>query len=567
MPTESIPETAIAELLAAAIGVAEPDEALDQICLHLERSAPGMRASVLVLDGWMLTCAAAPSLPPAYVRATTGRHLNPGVVSPSDDFLPGLLRDLGLVEVTSAPIAASGGALLGTFNLYREGSAADIPSGIVDVGVRLAACVLERRSLERRVLFEANHDATTGLPNRRRFVELLDGELAAPTRHGSNVTVAALDIDRFRHVNEAMGHDCGDRLLRYAGERLRSAMGEQGIVARTGSDEFAIASRASAGDVEGLLRTALSGPFTVCGREMFVTCAMGVSVSSDQLPEAAELLQQAEAACHRASKIGPNEISRFRMNRRQNRTQDFDIEQRLRQAFAGSELEVLYQPIVRASGGVEALLACGQLAPRDFIRVAEVSGIIVPIGAWVLENSCNRAAHWNSASSDPMRLAVNVSAVQLAAPGFVRTVCDALEHSGLAPNLLELEITESVLMRDVEQSVRQMSELRQLGVRLAIDDFGTGYSSLNYLRLLPATAVKIDQSFVRDLPGSAGTVTVVRSVVSLAHSLGLEVVAEGVETQRQFELLLDAGCDSLQGHLLGRPLPASEIEHQILACT
>jgi diguanylate cyclase (GGDEF)-like protein len=382
--------------------------------------------------------------------------------------------------------------------------------------------------------------------------------------------VAALDLDRFRQVNEAMGHDGGDRLLRYAGERLRSVVGGEGIVARTGSDEFAIASRSSAAVLEELLRTALSGPFTVFGRELFVTCAAGLALSDDDSPDGSALLQQAESALQRARAIGPNEVTRFRASRRHSTaSSDFDIEQQLRQAFAGSELEVRYQPVQRASGelaGFEALLACGSLAPRDFIRVAEVSGIIVPIGAWVLENACMRAARWNGPGRERVRLAVNVSAVQFASPGFVGAVHDALKHSGLSPALLELEITESVLMRDVEQSIRRMSELRRTGVRLAIDDFGTGYSSLNYLRLLPVTTVKIDQSFVRDLPESSGTLTVVRSVVALAHGLGLEVIAEGVETERQLELLREAGCDCFQGHLLGRPAAASEIERMILAC-
>jgi diguanylate cyclase (GGDEF)-like protein len=567
----AVPEADLLGLLAAVTGAAEPDEALEQICVYVERRLPGCRVSVLALDGWVLTCAAAPSLPPEYIRGTTGVRLHPvtGLEAAAANGVPALVRRLGLAEISSTPIVSSQDALLGLLNLYAPAGHSIAAETLRDIAAKLAAVVLERRNLERRMIFETNHDATTGLPNRRRFLDLLDGELSAAARDHEHVSVAALDMDRFRQVNEAMGHDGGDRLLRYAGERLRSVVGGDGIVARTGSDEFAIASRSPAAVLEELLRSALSGPFTVSGRELFVTCAAGLAVSSDDAPDGSALLQQAESALQRARSIGPNEVTRFRASRRPPSTSDFDIEQQLRQAFAGSELEVRYQPVQRAGGelaGFEALLACGSLAPRDFIRVAEVSGIIVPIGAWVLENACMRAAVWNAAGRGPIRLAVNVSAVQFASPGFVGVVHNALEHSGLSPALLELEITESVLMRDVEQSIRRMSELRRTGVRLAIDDFGTGYSSLNYLRLLPVTTVKIDQSFVRDLPESSGTLTVVRSVISLAHGLGLEVVAEGVETARQLELLREAGCDCFQGHLLGRPAPAAEMERRILAC-
>ena len=565
-----MPDSDFLALLGAVTGAAEPDEALEQICVYLERHMPGCRVSVLALDGWVLTCAAAPSLPPEYIRGTTGVRLHPavGFEPVATEGLPALLERLGLVEVSSTPIVSSQDALLGLLNLYTCGRSGPEAEPLRGIAAKLAAVVLERRNLERRMAFETNHDATTGLPNRRRFVDLLDGELSAAARQHEQVTVAALDLDRFRQVNEAMGHDGGDRLLRYAGERLRSVVGGNGIVARTGSDEFAMASRSLAVSLEELLRRALSGPFTVSGREFFVTCAAGVAVSSDDGLDGSALLHQAESALQRARAIGPNEVSRFRASRRQSTTSDFDIEQQLRQAFAGSELEVRYQAVERAGGelaGFEALLACGSLAPRDFIRVAEVSGIIVPIGAWVLENACMRAAGWNAAGRRPIRLAVNVSAVQLASPAFVDVVHGALDRSGLSPALLELEITESALMRDVKQSIRRMSDLRRTGVRLAIDDFGTGYSSLNYLRLLPVTTVKIDQSFVRDLPESSGTLTVVRSVVSLAHGLGLEVVAEGVETERQLELLREAGCDCFQGHLLGRPAPASEMERLVLA--
>ena len=557
-------------LLQAVTGAAEPDEALEHVCVYLEEHAPGCRASILALDGWVLTCAAAPSLPPEYIRGTTGVRLHPGAgfEAAAADGLPALLHGLGLVEISASPIVSSSDALLGVLNVYDAGQHGIDAEPWRSIATKLAGVVLERRNLERRMAFETNHDATTGLPNRRRFLDLLDGELSAAARAQESVTVAALDLDRFRQVNEAMGHDGGDRLLRYAGERLRSVVGNAGIVARTGSDEFAIASRSVSVALEELLQRALSGPFTVSGRELFVTCAAGLAVSDDSVTDGSTLLQQAEAALQRARAIGPNEVARFRASRRHSAASDFDIEQQLRQAFAGSELEVRYQPVLRASGelaGFEALLVCGSLAPRDFIRVAEVSGIIVPIGAWVLENACMRAAGWHSAGQQSIRLAVNVSAVQFASTGFVDVVRDALERSGLSPALLELEITESVLMRDIEQSMRRMSELRRIGVRLAIDDFGTGYSSLNYLRLLPVTTVKIDQSFVRDLTESSGTLTVVRSVVSLAHRLGLEVVAEGVETERQRELLSDAGCDCFQGHLLGRPASALEIEPLIHA--
>ncbi len=550
----------LAQLLAAVTGAAEPDEALERICLFVEERLAGCRCSVLALDGWVLACAAAPNLPAEYVRAANGLRLDPGMM-PGIGGRPALepLAAPGLSLCGWAPVVSSSDALLGILAVH---AGSEFPAGgeaVRDAAARLAAVVLERRGLERRMTFETNHDATTGLLNRRRFLDLLESEMSAAAQDDAALSVLSVDIDRFRQVNEAVGPEGGDRLLRYAGERLRSSFAD-GIVARTGSDEFAVASRLPSARLQEMARAALAGPFTVCGRELFVACAAGMATAPDDAIDAASLLQHAESAQHRSRAGGSGDIVRYRAPR--GATSDFDIEQQLRHALTGSELELKYQPLYKASGalsGFEALLACGSIPPHDFIRVAEVSGMIVPIGAWVLDHACSRAAGWN-AGGKPVRLSVNVSAIQFAMPRFVEVVHGALRRSGLAARRLELEITESVLMRDVEQSIRRMAELRRTGIRLAIDDFGTGFSSLNYLRLLPATTVKIDRSFVRDLTESSGARTVVESVIQLAHTLGFEVVAEGVETERQFTLLRAAGCDCVQGHFFGKAMPAAEAE-------
>lgn len=564
---DTISDLELGHLLETVTGAAEPDEALELICLWVETRLPNCRSSVLALDGWVLACAAAPNLPADYVRNLTGIRLDPRSI-PGLEFPggPGSLAALGLPFFAGTPIMSSSGALVGILAVHASAVLDGESDGVRGAAARLASVVLERRNLERRMSFETNHDATTGLLNRRRFLELLDAEMSVPVRRHEAISVLALDLDRFRQVNEALGPDGGDRLLRYAGERLRSAF-SQGIVARTGSDEFAIASRHPASEMEEAVRSALSGPFTIRGRELFVACAAGMATAPDDGIDAASLLQRAENALHRSRAGGAGEITRYRIPRKSAAASDFDIEQQLRRALSGSELEVKYQPLYRISGalsGFEALLACGSLPPHDFIRVAEISGIIVPIGAWVLDHACDRAARWNT-GRQPVVLSVNVSAIQFAMPGFVEVVHAALDRSGLAAGNLELEITESVLMRDVEQSIRRMAELRRTGVRLAIDDFGTGFSSLNYLRLLPATTVKIDRSFVRDLTESGGARSVVESVIQLAHTLGFEVVAEGVETERQLAILRAAGCDCVQGHHFGRAVPASEVEELLLA--
>ncbi len=555
-----ISDAELDHLLATVTEAAEPDEALEQICLFVEKHLAGCRSSVLALDGWVLACAAAPNLPAEYVRAMTGLRLDPGMM-PVGQSAVAPHPAPGFPACAWTPVVSSSGALLGILAVH---SGAELPAwseAVRNAAARLAAVVLERRGLERRMSFEANHDATTGLLNRRRFLDLLESEMSAAAHDDAPLSVLALDIDRFRQVNEAVGPDGGDRLLRYAGERLRSSFGES-IVARTGSDEFAIASRLPSARLQEMARAALAGPFTVFGRELFVACAAGLATAPVDAIDASSLLQHAECALERSRARGSGDIVPYRAPRHNGAASDFDIEQQLRRALTGSELELKYQPLYRATGslsGFEALLACGSIPPQDFIRVAEVSGMIAPIGAWVLDHACSRAAGWN-ACGQLVRLSVNVSAIQFATPGFVGVAHAALERSGLAPGRLELEITESVLMRDVEQSIRRMAELRRMGIRLAIDDFGTGFSSLNYLRLLPATTVKIDRSFIGDLTESGGARTVVESVIQLAHTLGFEVVAEGVETELQFTLLRAAGCDCVQGHYFGKAMPAAEVE-------
>ena len=424
----------------------------------------------------------------------------------------------------------------------------------------------------------AYHDPLTGLPNRRLLLDRLEVALAQGRRGGHPLAVLFLDLDRFKVINDSLGHGAGDDLLRQVGARLRGAVREEDTLARLGGDEFVlllprVAAPEAAGEVARKVLDALRDPFTVGGRELFVTASAGISVAPDDGGAGETLLRHADIAMYGAKQSRGDAFRFFtpEMNRRAR--ERLETETALRRALAQDELALVYQPVVDLRTGrvcaVEALVRWshperGLLPPADFLEVAEATGLIVPLGAWVLRTACGQARRWRDGGHLEVRLLVNLSVRQFQEPALVQQVAGTLAREGLPPGVLELEITESVAMRDTAASEDVLGGLRDVGVRLSIDDFGTGYSSLEYLRRFPIDTLKVDRTFVRDVQTDEGDAAIVGAVVAMGHRLGLTVIAEGVEHPGQLEFLRGLGCDAVQGYLIARPLPACEL-HAFLA--
>ena len=416
-------------------------------------------------------------------------------------------------------------------------------------------------------LHQSHHDTLTGLPNRALVLDRLDHALAGVQRHRGSVGVLFVDLDRFKAVNDTLGHSVGDEVLVRIGERLRAAMRPEDTVGRLSGDEFVVVcdgmDPVDLLHVAGRVAAAIEAPLPLYGRETVITASIGIaSVASGGRAE--DVLRDADVAMYRAKERGRARIEVFDEAVRARILERMETEHMLRRALDRDELRVHYQPIFRVGSGAlvsfEALVRWnhperGQVTPDEFIPLAEDSGLIIPIGRWVLREACTQLSRWRAASPSmsAAQVSVNLSAKQFNNPDIVATVDEALAQACLPADALTLEITESVLMEEVEATAQTLRALKKLGVGLSIDDFGTGYSSLSYLKRFPVDVLKIDRSFVDGLGTDTDDHAIVSAVVSLAHALGLSVVAEGVETARQLHELRRLGCDSAQGYLLGRP--------------
>jgi diguanylate cyclase (GGDEF)-like protein len=487
---------------------------------------------------------------------------------------PGL-ESLGVRTCGFSPIISPQEKLAGLFVMHYSGAVPVEPSDrdLMETASRLAAVAVEQRRLTDRLAHMAQHDALTGLPNRRFLKEWLPLALAEAQERVQCLAIVFVDLDRFKQINDNYGHSAGDLLIEQVGRRLRGSLREEDVLARMGGDEFvAVLTCLMQPDHATLiarrLLDSLRLPFRLEGHEVYMTASVGVSIFPQDGDNPSDLLTNADGAMYRVKSSGRNGLECFTAQRNAAGRRRGIIESRLRTALSAGAFQVSYQPQVDFTGSLnslEVLLSwedpeLGKVPPEHFIAVAEESGLIVPLGAWVLRHACRQAAEWMRKGFPPVHLAVNVSGVQFARDDFVDLVAEALQMSQMDPHCLELELTESVIMSDFEVSARRIGRLRALGVRTAIDDFGAGYSSLAYLRRLPVDGLKIDRSFVHDLETAAPSLSLVRTIVSLAHEMGFTVVAEGVETVRQFELLRDAGCDKAQGHLFGTPLSAADVE-------
>ena len=416
----------------------------------------------------------------------------------------------------------------------------------------------------------AAHDPLTGLPNRAMLMERLSAALARATRASSTVAVMFIDLDDFKDVNDSHGHHMGDEVLVETGRRLLAVVRPFDTVTRLGGDEFVVvcsdlASQADAMGIANRVLASVSKPMVVDDREVLVTSSIGIAISGSATTAEA-MLHEADSAMYRAKARGKNQVEIFDDALRTTVSHRAAVESLLRRALHDNLFRVYYQPIYElATGelvGIESLLRLddpeqGLLSPARFIEVAELSGLIVPIGAWVLRESCRQLAEWRACGhvAGSVRVAVNLSARQVSRSDLLKTVCRSLDDAGIEPTALSLELTESIFMDADAAHVRQLEELRSMGVTIEIDDFGTGYSSLGYLKRLPVGVVKVDQSFVAGMVNSPADYGIVSSVIGLGQALGLTTIAEGVETAEQLDALWVLGCDQAQGYHLGRPSP------------
>jgi diguanylate cyclase (GGDEF)-like protein len=435
---------------------------------------------------------------------------------------------------------------------------------------RLEQEIADRKRSQARIQYMAKHDELTGLGNRALLHENLTRALAHLGGRDTRLSLLLVDLDDFKGVNETLGHAAGDEVLKSVAERLTGCIPQGDTVVRWGADEFAILSVEAnsperAASLANAVFEAVAIPYEVNGQQAFTTCTIGIALapSDGDVPDA--LLRSAEMALSGAKADGRGKCQFFEpvMNARAQERRLLEAD--LRAALAAGQLELHYQPLLNIQSGVisgfEALMRWnhprrGLISPADFIPLAEASGLITALGQWAICQACEEAVRWPAA----LRVAVNLWAVQFQAEGLVQEVFIALAKSGLPANRLELEITETALLDDNEKTLATLHQLRSMGVRISMDDFGTGYSSLSYLRSFPFDKIKLDQSFIRNLPTQVESIAIVRAVTSMAKSLNIGITAEGVETEEQLEILQAEGCTEVQGFLISRPLPAREVD-------
>ena len=419
----------------------------------------------------------------------------------------------------------------------------------------------------------ARHDSLTGLPNRIMLAERLTQAIAMAKRHRTQIAILFIDLDRFKAINDSLGHAVGDSLLQLVAQRLKSTIRESDMVSRHGGDEFVVLLPEidSRKDIEAMaeaLSATVGAPYFLVEQDLRIGVTIGISIYPADGADSETLIQNADVAMYDAKAAGRNRHHFFRAQMNERAVVRQRIEGELHQALACGQFELYYQPLVDLRCGaivaVEALIRWhhpvhGLLEPASFVPIAESCGVIVPIGTWVLGEACRQAKLWQEQCTYPPAVAVNVSALQFRIGDFAVGIADAIDKHQLTPKLLTLELTETVLMDNVESTMTMLRTLKSIGVKIAIDDFGTGYSSLAYLRRFPIDKLKIDMSFIREVTTNPDDAAIVLAVISMAHSLKLDVIAEGVETEAQLNYLRRHRCDQIQGHYLSRPLPAQPI--------
>jgi diguanylate cyclase (GGDEF)-like protein len=499
-------------------------------------------------------------------------------VSPSDAKIQAILAEILVINADLTPIEnqfvdALGGASRTTYGALR-GIMLGVTPGLLLLAIVLSLLILQQRKrAQDRINHIAFHDDLTSLPNRLMFGQQLDRALSRHRRAGTQLAVLFLDLNRFKVINDSWGREVGDVLLRHVADRLRTQSREADTLARMGGDEFAvlIENNENLLDISACTRRLvdqLSAPYMLGNNECNVTLSVGISVFPADGATSQALLRAADLAVHRAKATGRNNYLFYSPSMNVHTLEKLELESDLAHALERGEFLLHYQPKVDTlSGsitGTEALLRWkhprrGLIPPMDFIPLAEETGLIGPIGEWVLATACARTKAWQNRGLPKLSIAVNLSARQFEDPLLLPKLTQIIRASGLDPSSLELEITESMVMAKGNSAVDVLGKLKSIGVQIAIDDFGTGYSSLAYLKRFPIDTLKVDRSFIRDIPGDCSDRNITRAIISLAHSLRLKVVAEGVETAEQLQFLRVQCCDAVQGYFLYRPLPEAEV--------
>jgi len=489
-------------------------------------------------------------------------------------------RNLGVRGAFAFPIFADG-EITAVLEFFTAPAVAPDP-GLLEVMAQIGrqlGRVLERIRAQEQIAHQATHDALTGLANRLLFRDRLELALARAARRGSFAALLFMDLDRFKDVNDSLGHSAGDQLLKSVSDRLRKAMRASDSLARFGGDEFVVlcedlASADGAVRVAEHVQQALLTPFVLDRKQHVVSASIGIVLASGADRDADGLLRDADIAMYRAKQRGPGNWEIFDEALRNRALERVATERALRHALESEELRLHYQPIVTLDGGalqsVEALVRWqhperGLLPPGEFIPIAEESALILQIGVWTLREACKQASRWRARFGDraPLPVNVNVSARQLAQPELPAIIRQVLTETGLRSGDLAIEVTETALIEESSVPEASLGELKSLGVKILLDDFGTGYSSLSHLQRFPIDALKIDRSFVMHLGAGEDNTAIVRAIAAMASALGLDVVAEGVETAEQAAKALALGCSSAQGYYFARPAPAAEIESLI----
>jgi diguanylate cyclase (GGDEF)-like protein/PAS domain S-box-containing protein len=438
--------------------------------------------------------------------------------------------------------------------------------------------VSQNKQAQEKLNHLAYHDALTDLPNQVLFKDRLKQAIAYSRRSDQMHAVLLLNLDRFKTINDSLGYTAGDRLLQSVAQRLTSCVRESDTVARFGSDEFAIlltqiSRPQDAANAARAIKEVLDQAFIFDEQEVFISTSIGISLYPHDDRDTAGLLKNAGAALDRAKVEGGNRYEFYTAGGTTRALKQLVLESNLRGALERSEFVVQYQPQVTIPDfhlvGMEALVrwqhpSLGLLYPSEFVPLAEESGLIIALGEWVMRNACLQNKAWQDAGLAPMRLSVNFSARQFQQPAFINAVAEILRETNLDPRWLELEITESSIMKEPDQAIEKLHELKLMGIRVAVDDFGTGYSSLNYLKRFPIDTLKIDKTFVADVCKDPHDTAIVRAIITLGHALDLTVIAEGVETQEQLKYLSSLGCDVVQGFLFSKSLPAPVFEELLV---
>ena len=587
----------VLEMIASDAPLAEVLESLVQV---IELQSENMVCSVLLLDedGIHIRHGAAPSLPPEYIKAIDGTAIGPRagscgtalfrreqviVTDIQSDPLWEDYRELagrhGLRACWSNPIFSRQGQPLGSFTMYYRAVRGPRPfeKRLIDLGTRIAGIAIERKHAELHILSMAHNDALTGLPNRAKLHADLAHIIEQARRDRHMAALLFIDLDRFKHVNDSLGHEVGDRLLQAVAGRLQHCLRSGDSVARLGGDEFVIClpklrSSHEARVVANKVLDALSLIFVVDGHELQIGGSVGISLHPEDGQDADILLRAADAAMYHAKQSGGGNYQFFNIDLHAAMSKRLALTNELSNALSREEFTLNYQPLVDMESGeiyaAEALIrwrntAGDVLLPAEFIPLAEQNGFIQSIGEWVLREACAQLKRWHDNGHPHLRMSVNLSACQMQQMDFGKRVEQFLSENSLSGNSLDLEITESVLMQQSEENHAILAQLSAMGIHLLIDDFGTGYSNLGYLRSFPIDTLKIDRSFVRGIGADDNDDAIIDAIIAMAHSLRLNVIAEGVETAAQSAFLQQHGCKAGQGYYYGEPLTANAFSERL----